>query len=694
MAGSRTEAEFLRDGSRFTAADVREAVYKIAEAASTVKDLPALFSSIHQIVAGLMPARNLFIALVDDTGTQISFPYYVDELDTPPSPQFRPMGRENGITEYVVRTRAPLLLGLGEARKRAEQGDFSLLGRESTAWLGVPLVIEDRIIGVLAVQSYSERDRYTTEDLDVLSYVSRQVTSAIHRRRTEEQLAESTRRLVALINNLPGVVYRCRNDADWTMEYLSEGVRELTGFSAIDLIGNRTLSYASIIDPTDREAVWSWTQDGLAARCPYTMEYRIRTATGQEKWVWERGSGVFADDRLLELQGFMIDITERRRADAERADLETQLRHSQRIESVGMLAGGIAHDLNNLLVPVLGYMEMLPDEVGTNPGAQEMIGHVQAAAERARDLVKQLLAFSRRQVLKLRIVDLGEVIAGFQPILRRTIREDITIEVAASEEPAFVRADPIQVEQVLMNLAVNAQDAMIAPPARGGTLSIATRCSEGQVILSVQDTGMGMDEETIGHVFEPFFTTKEPGQGTGLGLSTVYGIVKQHGWEITVRSRPNEGTEFRITLPRVAPPEPEALVSEPMRCVKGACTETVLFVEDEQSVRELGKDMLTKEGYRVIACSCAEEAIAAARTHKDAIAVLVTDVIMPGTNGKELAVALSRERPGLRVLFTSGYTDEVIAVHGVLEDGVHFIAKPYSARLLAAKVRAVIDDVE
>jgi signal transduction histidine kinase/ActR/RegA family two-component response regulator len=671
---------------RAGAAEIRDAIYAISEASSTVADLDALYARIHQIVATLMPARNFYIALLDDTGSRVAMPYFVDERDTTPSPGFRAMG--NGLTEYIIRSRRPYFFGPGEQQEYNAQGAFDILGQESIVWMGAPLIIEDTCIGMLATQSYSEGESYTTADLEVLSYVSRQVASAIHRKRTEALLQESTRRLDTLVNSLPGIVFRRRNDDAMTMEYMTKGAEELTGHGREEFVANRDLSFGSIVEADDKAPLLATIRDALGEHRPYSVSYRIRSARRGVRWVFERGSGVWIAGQVVALEGFMTDDTEAHEAEAERESLAEQLRQAQKMESVGLLAGGVAHDLNNLLMPILGYADVLRETVGKGSAEHEMLDHVTEAAGRARDLVRKLLAFSRRQVLALRTVDLVEVLRGFRGILRSTIREEIAIELLLPDRPVPVRADPVQIEQVILNLAVNAQDAMATTAARP-VFRVAVDATPSAARMVVTDNGAGMSAEALSHVFEPFFTTKPAGKGTGLGLSTAYGIVTQHGGTITVDSGTGRGTEFVITLPRAqGEAAPAVPASDAAPSARGS--ETVLLVEDEEVVRRLSSVTLQRLGYKVIACAGGEEALTAARRHEGGIDILVTDVIMGGMNGRDLAVALLQERPGLPVLFTSGYTDDVIARHDVLEPGTHFMPKPYTPRELAARIRAVL----
>jgi len=397
----------------------------------------------------------------------------------------------------------------------------------------------------------------------------------------------------------------------------------------------------------------------------------------------------------------VVDLTEIRRVQEAKDRMERQLRQAQKLEAIGTLAGGIAHDLNNLLSPIIGYGELLEEELAADQPRGEMVRGVLQAALRARDLVGQLLAYSRKQTLRIRAVDLNSVVGRFQRLLRRTITEDIVIETTLWAEPLVIRADAGQLEQVVMNLAVNAQDAMPG----GGRLSIDTArvvldqdyagrhpgAEPGpHAMLAVTDTGMGMDQSTLARVFDPFFTTKSQGKGTGLGLATVYGIVKQQEGHIWVYSEPGQGTTFKIYFP-LAPDEP---VGDRPRAAAGAEVsgrETVLVVEDNDMVRKMAAELLERQGYRALSAEGGEECLELVAGHRGDIDLLLTDVVMPDMNGRELYERLVQDRPGLKVLYMSGYTENVVAHRGVLDQGVDFIHKPFTVADLGNKVRQVLD---
>jgi CheY-like chemotaxis protein len=370
------------------------------------------------------------------------------------------------------------------------------------------------------------------------------------------------------------------------------------------------------------------------------------------------------------------------------------------MESVGRLAGGVAHDFNNLLTVINSYAELAVAELKEGDQLREDLKEIHAAGVRAAALTRQLLAFSRKQVLQPVVLNLSTLVAGTEKMLRRMIGEDVDLAIVPAEGLGCVKADPGQIEQVIVNLAVNARDAMPA----GGKLTIETADVEfdevyasqhvgahpGQyVMLAISDTGTGMDEATRSRIFEPFFTTKDVGLGTGLGLSTVYGIVKQSGGYIWVYSEVGVGTTFKIYLPRVAEAARDAHAVPAQTRIRG--TETVLVVEDDKALRRAAKRILSTAGYAVIEAADGTEALQVMEGHEGPLHLLLTDVIMPGMSGREAAERLGALRPGLKVLFSSGYTDDSILRHGVLEQGVHFIAKPYTAAALTRKVRETLD---
>jgi signal transduction histidine kinase/ActR/RegA family two-component response regulator len=401
---------------------------------------------------------------------------------------------------------------------------------------------------------------------------------------------------------------------------------------------------------------------------------------------------------LSQATAVLYDSFRRRRRETE---LEEQFLHSQKMESIGRLAGGVAHDFNNLLTSIMGYADLLKAQIRPEETARQSVQEIRHAAERAADLTRQLLAFSRRQILQPRRVDLNHVVADMQRMLARLLGEDIELCSLPSPEPAAVEADPGQIEQVVMNLAVNARDAM----PDGGTLTIQTSnlelaASDSQrlpglrpgayVELSVADTGVGMDERTLAHAFEPFFTTKVRGKGTGLGLSTVYGIIRQSGGTVRVHSEPGEGTRVSVFLPRCAK-QTEAIAAGTTCPLGSDGAETVLLVEDEAAVRALVREVLEMNGYVVLEAADGKAAMKLATRTRHHIDLLLTDVVMPQMSGRELAERLTAQRPDLRVLYMSGYTPESVLRNGLVPEGTAFMCKPFTVPELARKLREVLE---
>jgi signal transduction histidine kinase/CheY-like chemotaxis protein len=398
--------------------------------------------------------------------------------------------------------------------------------------------------------------------------------------------------------------------------------------------------------------------------------------------------------RVLGVASLVQDVTER-------VALEDRLRQSQKMEAVGRLAGGIAHDFNNLLTVILGYSQILTDGVPAGSRLAESTTQIKSAAERAAGITRQLLAFSRKQVLSPRVINLNEVMLSLDSLLRRLIGEDIEVLTVPANDLGSVRADPGQIEQVIMNLALNARDAMPA----GGKLTLETSnvdldssyarddvpVEPGRyVMLAVSDSGEGMSEETQSRIFEPFYTTKEVGKGTGLGLSMVYGIVKQSGGYIWVYSEPHRGTTFKIYLPRTEQPAETTVVEKrPSNVQRG--TETILLVEDDPQLRQLSSTVLAHCGYDMLVAASPEEGLAICQSNHKDIRLLVTDVVMPRMNGRQLAEKIVAVCPKVRVLYISGYTNNAIVHYGVLDPGLWFLPKPFSLSALVAKVREVLD---
>ncbi|HTA41061.1 MAG TPA: response regulator [Bryobacteraceae bacterium] len=539
---------------------------------------------------------------------------------------------------------------------------------------------------------------------DRLARLAEAVRRAIEQRRLRDERAwaihalrqsEERYRLVSEVSS--DYVYSLRVDhkGELECEWITDPFTRITGFSASDI---NLRGWKSLYHSGDKPVVDQHYQSLLHGETD-SIETRIVTKGQRVRWIRVHDRPVGEAGKIERIYGAAQDITIQKQ-------LEEQLLQTGKMEAIGQLAGGVAHDFNNLLTVIRGYGDLLRKQPELSPPSQEQVDEILEAAKRASDLTRQLLAFGRGQVLQFRNINLNTVLGGMERLLRRLLGEDLDLVIARDEALGLVKADPGQMEQVIMNLAVNARDAM----PEGGRLTIRTAnadLGEGEaaehgiapgpyVMLSVSDTGAGMDKETVARVFEPFFTTKEPGEGTGLGLAMVYGIVKQSGGDIRVLTAPGRGTTFKLYLPRLQRGV-EATTETPPFLLRPVArgSETILVLEDETSLRGLIRQILTRRGYTVLDTGDPAEAIHICEQRGDSIALLITDVIMPKMSGPQVVERVSRLRPEMKILYTSGYTGKTLKQYGVGDragqNGIAFFAKPFTPDGLARKVREVLD---
>ncbi len=589
---------------------------------------------------------------------------------------------DNPAYQYLLKHKEPLVAGEVQSDPRLASIHHLLRQLNIVSLLLLPLIIEEEIVGSLSLGAIDSR-HFSAEEISLARSVADQVAGALAR----AQLSKEHRWLSAAIEQAAESVVITNTGG--TILYVNPAFERLTGYSYAEVVGQNLPIFqdSEQQDPAFYQKMWTTISTGQV--------WHERFANKKKD-----GTVYMADTTITPLRderGTIINYVSVQRDVTRELQLEQQYRQAQRMEAVGRLAAGIAHDFNNLLTAINGFADLLKVELSSDDPLQELVDKILRSGRRAADLVRQLLAFSRKQVITPRLLDLNVVVTDMNKMLRRIIGEHIELEIVLTPDLWSVKADPAQMEQVIVNLAVNARDAM----PDGGRLTIKTAnvilgtdhldAQPGQyVLLTVSDTGIGMSEDIQARLFEPFFTTKEQGKGTGLGLATIFGIVKQSEGHISVDSKPGQGATFKVYLPRVA--EATAPKTEPgLTSSLPQGTETILLVEDESAVRELAARVLQQQGYTVLEAANGQEALRLTQAHNQEIHLLLTDVIMPHMDGKLLADRLKGIHPQIKVLFMSGYTGDTISHHGVLDSGVMFIQKPFSPATLARKVRDVLD---
>lgn len=523
------------------------------------------------------------------------------------------------------------------------------------------------------------------------------------RKRTEAALIESRRMFATLIANLPGIAFRCRIDHEWTMAFVSQGCREITGYSPDAFIENRQMAFNELIHPRDRQRVREEIQDALKKGDAYEIEYRIIRKDGQVRDIWEHGIRVISETGgPAALEGFISDITGRKRAEKEKEALQAQLRQAQKLESIGHLAGGIAHDFNNILASIIGFTELTLEDVEKGTSIEDNLQEVYTAGKRARDLVKQILAFARQSDEAVKPIQVHTIVKEVLTFIRSSLPATIDIRQRI-ESTSSIMGNAIQIHQVLMNLCTNAAHAMednggilkvglkdVA--VHGGACRMAPDLPDGNYLeLSVSDTGAGIEPEIIDSIFDPYFTTKGPGKGTGMGLAMVHGIVESYGGRVTVGSRPGSGTRVTVYLPATTRSSNE---TEYAPKVLPSGRERILFVDDEAPIARMASQILMRLGYRVETRTSSVEALERFRSGPDDFDLIITDMTMPNMAGDRMAVEAMRIRPDIPVIICTGYSKK-LSERASADIGIRAIVhKPVVRAELAEAVRRVLDGVK
>ncbi|MBC8204341.1 MAG: PAS domain S-box protein, partial [FCB group bacterium] len=689
LKGMNEYLAILKDITELKRAEkLQDSIYRISHAVESSESLDDLFRAVHNIIQDIMPAENFFIALYDDKENLLSFPYFADEVDVHPSP--RKPGKE--LTSYVLRTGESLLCPVDVFEEMVRRGEAELVGEPSPIWLGVPLKIEHHTIGVMVIQHYVNPKAYGIKEQQMLEFISNQVAKAIERKQAEEALRASEEFNRAIVVHAPvGVLYL---DADGIIIYENPASARMMGVPEgvqSPVIGQRIQNIPNIRKAGGDKLINRVLSGEMVFAEDFVYEslYEVKSILEVHASPRRNSAGEITGAVLM-----FVDKTEH-------VNLEEQFRQSQKMEAIGLLAGGVAHDFNNILTIILGQCELGLMPLNIEDPIYSKFKEIQQAGESAANLTRQLLAFSRKQTLELKVVDLNNVIANIDKMLRRIIGEDIDFKTIKEPNLWEVKVDPGQIEQVMVNLAVNARDAMIG----GGKLTIElanveldetyTRIHIGanpgpHVMLAISDTGIGMTEEVIKHIFDPFYTTKEVERGTGLGLSTVYGIVKQCGGNIWVYSEPGKGTTFKIYLPK-AVEEAEKISQKVSLKELPKGSEAILVVEDDDSVRELAVDILEMQGYKVFKAKNGSEAYQMCEKMEKPVDLVITDVVMPVMGGIEFFKILQKLWPEVKVLYMSGYTPDSIVRSEILETGKLFMQKPFIPLVFAQKVRELLD---
>jgi len=671
------------------------AIYELAQTIALTLDPQTVISKLLDAVLQQTDADEVSVLLpVTDNQDELYVAAVRGENREKMLGQRVPLGES--ISGWITRERQPLML-------QGEVNDIRFRSiwphPEIMSSISIPMQVANKVVGTLNINALKRPRPFTLAQMKVLTILAGTAAAALESASLYTQVRRAEQNYRSIFENAVEGIFQATPDR--RLITANPSMARILGYdSSRELIESlNNIGAALYVRPEMAEEVTRILErEGIVKG----FEFEAYRKDREKIWL-SLNIRLIRDEngRPLFREGAIEDISERKRAEIKRSQLEEQLRQSQKMEAIGQLAGGVAHDFNNLLTAINGYSSLALQRSNPDSRIKSYLEEIRKAGDRAANLTRQLLAFGRKQMLKPVQMNLNDVVSDMNKMLRRLIGEDIKLIARLDSELKKIKADPGQIEQVLVNLVVNSRDAM----PQGGVLTIETTnfdvdreytskhlgLAPGRyVMLAVSDTGCGMNVETRVRIFEPFFTTKDKGKGTGLGLSTVYGIIKQSGGNIWVYSELNHGTTFKVYLPQyLGEDEPAERQFVETSAPRG--WETILVVEDEDVVRGLARQILEQAGYRVLDADCGDEALRLCREHNDPIHLLLTDVVMPETSGKEIATRLTSLRPATRVLYMSGYTDDAIVHHGVLDSNVEFIQKPFTPVGLAQKVREVLD---
>ncbi|MEN8154025.1 MAG: PAS domain S-box protein [Acidobacteriota bacterium] len=665
----------------------REIIINIGNAVTRTTDMYSFYKIIHEELNKIIDSKNFFVGIYEEKTETLLLPYIKDEKD-----KFEKIPIKDTISALVIKDKHPLLLNEEEMKVMENEGKIGKIGSPCKLWLGVPLMVDTEVIGLFVIQSYDDENAYNKFDLSLMEFISGQVAILIKRKQTIEQI----RILSMSMEQSPALVVI--TDLDGKINYVNDKFVKVTGYTPDEIIGKNPRILKSGKTPASTyEDLWSKLSRGEEWRGEFLNKKKDNT------FYWEQAYITPIKNDNGDITNFLAikeDISGRK-------ELEQQLIQSQKMESVGTLAGGIAHDFNNLLTVINGYSDLSLMKIDNNNPLYKSISTIRSAGKKAEKLTRQIMAFSRKQIYQPKVLSINNVISDLDKMIRSLIGEDFKIKVMLSSDLPLIKADPGQIEQILINLLVNSRDAINQKTNKAGEKKITIETGKKyldedyikrhlgsrkgmHIYFSVSDNGMGMDEIVRQNIFEPFFTTKDRNKGTGLGLATVYGIVKQNNGSIYVYSEPGEGTTFKVYWPVTSEEvkkQDSRLSSEKSLYGK----EIILFVEDDNEVLEFAVSTLKDFGYNVHSASNGAKALKYIKENKLHADLLITDLVMPDMNGKELSEEITKIYPGINILFASGYTDNHLVHSGELDKEINFLPKPYTAQKLLKVVRMILD---